>query len=101
MREKKQKNQQAFFSKIIWGVLALILLLLFKVMLVNTLVTNGSAISWLEEQTVQTEKESKRVGEEITKFSSLTRISSEANRLGFLDNGSVASLTSEFPLALR
>ena len=72
-----------------------------KIIMANLVATNGIEINQIEKQITGIDRENKSLNEEITKLSSIKRISEEAVRLGFASSSTVASLSQQTPLALR
>lgn len=74
---------------------------IIKVVLASVLATTGSKITHIEEQRIAVEKQNILVKEKIASLGSLTRISEEASKIGFVKTGQMISLTFEVPIALR
>lgn len=72
-----------------------------KVILTNIFASNGMEIYSLEKNISMVEKENNVLNKEIAQLSSLNRISTEAQKIGFNYLGTIANLTSEIPIALR
>jgi len=72
-----------------------------KIFVANRLSTAGIRIEGIEQKTAILNDENNRLRGEITRLSSLSYISSQATKIGFKNNGSVASLTFDIPIALR
>lgn len=89
-------------KKVLFAIFGLVLTLaLAKVFFSNTLSTTGGKIAMLEKEASNLDLENSLLGEEIVKLSSLSRISSEAEKLGFGKPTKVSNLTSEIPVALK
>lgn len=72
-----------------------------KIILTNIFASNGMEIYSLEKNISVIEKGNKLLNKEIAQLSSLNRISTEAQKIGFNYSGTIANLTSEIPIALR
>ena len=90
------------FGRIFKGILFLFFTILsLKIGLVNMLSTSGAMIDQVNQKTQTLEKQNNQLNDEITKLGSLTRISNEAQKFGFINGGSMVNLASEVPIALR
>lgn len=76
-------------------------LVLVKLLFANMLSTTGVKLAKLQEGISTVSQESTLLEEEIARLSSLTRISSEAEKLGFAKPSLVLNLKPEFPVALK
>ncbi|MFZ5366449.1 MAG: hypothetical protein ACOZBZ_04160 [Patescibacteria group bacterium] len=89
-------------KRILFFVFGMVLFLAFaKLLFANMLSTTGLRLANLSEQVSAVSAENSLLEEEIVKFSSLSRISSEAANLGFGKPSLVVNLTPEVPVALR
>lgn len=89
-------------KKVLFAIFGLVLTLaLAKIFFSNMLSTTGGKIAMLGKEASKLDLENSLLGEEIVKLSSLSRISSEAEKLGFGKPTKVLNLTSEIPVALK
>lgn len=87
--------------KLIFLIIILVaIFFLARIFISNQLATSGKLVDDLKENTNRLVKENSRLEEEIVEFSSLSRVSSEAGRLGFKKT-TIVNLTPEIPVALR
>lgn len=77
------------------------ILALTKVFLTAKLATSGTKLAQFEKDSQQLSEKNHLLNDQILKLSSLTRISSEAAKLGFLRTEKIVTLSLEVPVALR
>ena len=92
--------KQAKFYIIISG-LAIILLTLTRVVVTNTISTNGIDLANIQDKTNELKKQNALIREEILESSSLFHIASEAAEVGFVPSKTQMVLSSPAPLALK
>lgn len=78
-----------------------VVLALAKIFLSAKLATTGAALAQIESQTQELGQKNLLLEEQMLDLSSLSRISSEAARLGLRKTDKILSLTLEVPIALR
>lgn len=99
---KKKRENLGNPRRILLAIFGIVLMLAtFKIVLANGLAVAGEKTNSIENQISQTNQENDELKGEVSRLSSLYRISSDAKNLGFVESGSVASLTFEMPIALR
>jgi len=99
MRFKKKKLIK---NKVLFLVFLLVLTLsVGKIIMANVLATSGNQLGKLEAEIVQLKKENQKIKEELAVLSSLSRISSEAEKLGFEETEFIVFVKEEVPVALR
>ena len=76
-------------------------LVVAKVIAVNKLAIDGSKLNESEQRALILSEENAVFKGKIAKLSSLSRISSEALKLGFIQSKSVVHFTLDVPIALR
>lgn len=76
-------------------------LTLGKIFLAARLATSGVDLDQIENQSQKLTEDNFLLEESFLELSSLTRIASEAAKLGFSKTEKIVSLTSEAPIALR
>ena len=72
-----------------------------RVVVANGISTNGVVLADISERSEAVFKENMLLKEKLYKLSSLTHLSSEAARLGFVNKTEYISLNSPLPLAQR
>ena len=98
MKSKKQKLRP---TKLIWLIFALIFILFSAQLIVShRLATAGETVKKLEIEAERLSQENILLKEKIDRMGSLSRISSEAARLGLSRASQVLHLTPQIPVAL-
>lgn len=88
-------------KKLIWLVLVLVLFLFFTQLVVShRLVASGEVVKKLEIDAARLDAENSLLKEEVDRMGSLSRISSEAAKLGFTRASQILHLTPQVPVAL-
>jgi hypothetical protein len=81
--------------------LVIFVLTVARVVVANGISTNGVVLADISEKNEKVSRENMLLKERLYKLSSLTHISSEAARLGFVTKTEYISLNSPLPLAHR
>jgi cell division protein FtsL len=77
----------------------IVILSLVQLFISHSLAAAGEKVGLLENRAKQLEFENAILEEEIAKTGSLSRISEEAERLGFIKSGKAIHLTPQLPVA--
>lgn len=97
----RSKNQKSRSIKLIWLIFSLIFLLFLAQLVVShRLATAGETVKRLEVEAKELSEENTLLKEEIGRMGSLSRISSEAAKLGLSRSSQVLHLTPQIPVAL-
>lgn len=97
----KSGNRNLRPTKLIWLIFALIFVLFFAQLVVShRLATAGETVKKFEVEAGRLSEENTLLKEEIGRMGSLSRISSEAARLGLSRASQVLHLTPQIPVAL-
>jgi len=88
--------------KLIYLITGLILILAgFQLVITHSLANTGGKLRQWEEKTDLLEQKNRILTEEINHLGSLSRIASEAQKLGLVKNSKVFYLTPQIPVALE
>ncbi|HUS52321.1 MAG TPA: hypothetical protein VMX77_02540 [Candidatus Bathyarchaeia archaeon] len=88
-------------KKLIWLVLTLVLFLFFTQLVIShRLVSSGEVVKKLEIDAARLDAENGLLKEEVDRMGSLSRISSEAAKLGLTRASQILHLTPQVPVAL-
>lgn len=102
MKSKTKKSTPDGPRKLVFIVVGLVLILaLIQLVISHQLATTGEKIRQLEEKAACLEEENRALVEETSKLSSLSKISLEAEKGGFLRTTRVLHLTPQVPVALK
>jgi cell division protein FtsL len=82
-------------------VISVLLLALTQLAISHQLANSGEKIRRFEEETARLEEENRALIEQISKLSSLSKISLQAEKLGFLRTTRVLHLTPQVSVALK
>ena len=102
MTKIKKGNQSNRSSKLVFGIVIITLLLaLTQLAISHQLATAGEKIRLFEEENAKLKEENRVLKEEVSLFASLSRISQQAEELGFLRTTQVLHLTPQVSVALK
>ncbi len=76
-------------------------LLMVKTFVSNDISTSGELLGQIKEKSNEYKMENAILGEELYAMVSLTNLSKEASKLGFVDQKNVVSLSNSLPLAIK
>lgn len=78
-----------------------IILTLVQVIVSNVFSTKGIGLDSIEQQTLFYKKQNALIKEKLLEISSLTYISSSANKIGFIEENNRIFISSPLPLAIK
>ncbi len=86
---------------ILFLVMTIVVLSLFKTFLANRISTSGMVLGDIQQQISYYKTENAILSEKVYSMSSLTYVSKEAKNLGFVQNSGDFVLTNPLPIALK